>query len=128
MAIVSISLAEEILKQVDTLQKKRGFSGRSEVVRTAINRFLNDEKQFAEVSGKIEGVIIARSRERNQAEINRIQHAHKDLVLVNLHSHVNAGKRCLQLFLVRGDASKIKELMRKLHTSKKVEFAKLFMA
>ncbi len=128
MAIVSISLAEEILKQVDTLQKKRGFSGRSEVVRTAINRFLNEEKQFAEVSGKIEGVIIARSKERNQTEINRIQHAHKDLIQVNLHSHINGGKRCMQLFLVSGDASKIKELMRKLQTSKKVEFAKLFMA
>ncbi|MEM4253052.1 MAG: ribbon-helix-helix domain-containing protein, partial [Candidatus Nitrosotenuis sp.] len=45
MAIVSISLNEEILAEIDKLQKGLGFSGRSEVIRAGIRTFVSEEKQ-----------------------------------------------------------------------------------
>ena len=40
MTIVSISLTEEILKEIDNLQKSMGFSGRSDAIRAGIRSFV----------------------------------------------------------------------------------------
>jgi len=40
MPIVSISLTEEILKEVDYLQKSMGFSGWSDAIRAGIRSFV----------------------------------------------------------------------------------------
>ena len=45
MPIVSISLNDEILKQIDSLQKNLGFSGRSDAIRAGIRSFVSEEKQ-----------------------------------------------------------------------------------
>jgi len=45
MPIVSISLTEEILKEIDNLQKSMGFSGRSDAIRAGIRSFVAEEKQ-----------------------------------------------------------------------------------
>jgi len=50
MPIVSISLTEEILKEVDNLQKTMGFSGRSDAIRAGIRSFVSEEKQKAELA------------------------------------------------------------------------------
>ena len=47
MPIVSISLTEEILKEIDNLQKSMGFSGRSDAIRAGIRSFVAEEKQNA---------------------------------------------------------------------------------
>ena len=44
MPIVSISLTEEILKEIDNLQKSMGFSGRSDAIRAGIRSFVAEEK------------------------------------------------------------------------------------
>ena len=41
MPIVSISLTEEILKEIDSLQKNLGFSGRSDAIRAGIRTFVS---------------------------------------------------------------------------------------
>ena len=45
MPIVSISLNQEILSELDKLQKTMGFSGRSEAIRAGIRTFVSEEKQ-----------------------------------------------------------------------------------
>ena len=51
MPIVSISLNDEILKQIDSLQKNLGFSGRSDAIRAGIRSFVSEEKQKEDLSG-----------------------------------------------------------------------------
>ena len=50
MPIVSISLNDEILAELDKLQKSMGFSGRSEAIRAGIRSFVSDEKQKSDFS------------------------------------------------------------------------------
>ena len=45
MTIVSISLNDEILSELDKLQNTMGFSGRSEAIRAGIRTFVSEEKQ-----------------------------------------------------------------------------------
>ncbi|MCD6036624.1 MAG: putative nickel-responsive regulator 1, partial [Nitrososphaeraceae archaeon] len=45
MAIVSISLNQEILSEIDKLQNVLGFSGRSEIVRAGIRNLLAEERE-----------------------------------------------------------------------------------
>ena len=53
MPIVSISLNDEILKQIDNLQSTLGFSGRSDAIRAGIRSFVSEEKQKADLSGML---------------------------------------------------------------------------
>ena len=58
MPIVSISLNDEILKQIDTLQKNLGFSGRSDAIRAGIRSFVSEEKQKENLSGNVNAILL----------------------------------------------------------------------
>ena len=57
MPIVSISLTEEILKEIDSLQKNLGFSGRSDAIRAGIRSFVAEEKQKEDLSGNVNAIL-----------------------------------------------------------------------
>ena len=59
MPIVSISLNDEILKQIDNLQSTMGFSGRSDAIRAGIRSFGSEEKQKADLSGNVNAILLA---------------------------------------------------------------------
>ncbi len=58
MTIVSISLNDEILSELDKLQSTMGFSGRSEAIRAGIRSFVSDEKQNSNLSGNIHAILL----------------------------------------------------------------------
>lgn len=45
MGIISISLNDNILKEMDDLQKEFGFTGRSELIRAGIRMLLSDKSE-----------------------------------------------------------------------------------
>ena len=45
MPIISISLTDEILNEIDKFQQELGFSGRSEVMRAGARMLLADNKE-----------------------------------------------------------------------------------
>jgi len=58
MPIVSISLNDEILKQIDALQKNLGFSGRSDAIRAGIRSFVSEEKQKEDLSRNVNAILL----------------------------------------------------------------------
>ena len=52
MGIISISLNDTMMKELDHVQKTLGFTGRSEIVRTGIRNFLQEEKEKLDIKGK----------------------------------------------------------------------------
>jgi len=58
MPIVSISLNDEILAELDMLKKTMGFSGRSEAIRAGIRNFVSEEKQKIELSGIVHAILL----------------------------------------------------------------------
>ena len=71
MPIVSISLNQEILSELDKLQKTMGFSGRSEAIRAGIRTFVSEEKQKLELTGNIHAILLVVHNDEFDHEIGR---------------------------------------------------------
>ena len=119
MTITSISLPEELLGEIDALSKKSGFAGRSELVRTAIQSLLEEQKQQQALRGKIEAFLMISYEEHRREKIAKIVHQYQRLIQTQLHHH-RADHACLEIFLLKGDASRIKafaQLFKTRHTA-----------
>ncbi len=126
MSIVSISLNEGILKDVDSLEKSLGFSGRSEVMRAAIRHFIIEEKGANAVSGKVHSVVLVMHSQNAEDAITRTTHKFEDIIVTHLHNKFEKEK-CLETFIVSGDAQRIKAMFKALQSSRKTDYVKLLM-
>jgi CopG family transcriptional regulator, nickel-responsive regulator len=124
MPIVSISLNDEILSELDRIQKTMGFSGRSEIIRAGIRNLVAEEKQHGILSGSIHAILMVVHDEESEQVVTGIKHNHEDLIGTHLHSKVD-GNKCMELFLLHGDASKISIMTRDFQTNKKMDNVKL---
>ncbi|MEM3143901.1 MAG: CopG family ribbon-helix-helix protein, partial [Candidatus Nitrosotenuis sp.] len=107
MTIVSISLNEEILSEIDKLQKGLGFSGRSEVIRAGIRTFVSEEKQKTELVGKQHAVLFVIHDDEYDDIVAGIKHSYENLIITHLHSKID-GERCMELFILKGDGKQIR--------------------
>jgi CopG family nickel-responsive transcriptional regulator len=121
---MSISLNDNIIKDMDKLQKELGYSGRSEMIRAGIRMLIASERENSKLSGMISGTLIVVNEERNNEDISRIRHDHNEIIKTQIHNHMDSHK-CLQIFILEGDAVKVKRLMKDLQTSKKADYVKL---
>ena len=72
LTIVSVSLNEDILDEVDRLQRALGFSGRSEIVRAGIRNLLAEEKERQDLSGRMFAVLLAIHDEKSDDQVTTI--------------------------------------------------------
>ncbi|MGI0037959.1 MAG: CopG family ribbon-helix-helix protein [Nitrososphaera sp.] len=124
MTIVSVSLNEEILNEVDKLQKALGFSGRSEIVRAGIRNLLAEEKERQNLSGSLFAVLLAIHDEKSDDQVTTMQHDYDRLITTHIHNKID-GDRCLEIFLIKGDADEIKDMTKKFQSNKKMDHVKL---
>ena len=45
MVIVSVSLSEKLLEEIDSIEKEIGFSGRSDVIRASARMLIADNRE-----------------------------------------------------------------------------------
>ncbi len=124
MPIVSISLNSEILSELDKLQKSMGFSGRSEAIRAGIRSFVSEEKQKDQLSGKINAILLVVHNDEFDHIVSGITHNFEDLITTHLHSKIE-GDRCMELFLIKGNAEKVITFTKDFQTNKKMDTVKL---
>jgi len=124
MPIISISLNEEILSEIDKLQKSMGFSGRSEIIRAGLRTLISEEKQRSNLSGLIHAILMVVHDEESEQVVTGIKHNHEDLIGTHLHSKID-GNKCMELFLLRGEAEKVDVMTRDFQTNRKMEHVKL---
>jgi CopG family nickel-responsive transcriptional regulator len=124
MPIISISLNDEILSEIDKLQKSMGFSGRSEIVRAGLRMLISEEKQRSNLSGLIHAILMVVHDEESEQVVTGIKHNHEDLIGTHLHSKID-GNKCMELFLLRGEAEKVDVMTRDFQTNRKMDHVKL---
>lgn len=124
MPIVSISLNDEILSELDKLQSSMGFSGRSEVIRAGIRSFVSEEKQKADLAGNIHAILLVVHNDQFDHVVSGITHNFEDLITTHLHSKIEKEK-CMELFLIDGDAEKVSTMTRDFQTNKNMDTVKL---
>jgi CopG family nickel-responsive transcriptional regulator len=124
MPIVSISLNDELLSELDKLQKSMGFAGRSEAIRAGIRNFVSEEKQKNEISGDLHAILLVVHNDEFDDMIAGIKHSFEDLIITHLHSKIH-GNKCVELFMLDGEAERINTITKNFKINKKMDNVKL---
>ncbi len=124
MPVVSISLNDEMLEELDKLQNLMGFTGRSEIIRAGIRTFVQEEKQKQELRGKQSAVLIVVHADEFDDQVARIKHDYEDLIRTHLHNRIG-GDRCMEMFFLDGDSKKIQSITNGFLTDRKMDTVKL---
>jgi len=124
LPIVSISLNDEILSQLDKIQKSMGFSGRSEAIRAGIRTFVSEAKQKNELSGNIHAILLVVHNDEFDHIVSGIKHNFEDRITTHLHSKIE-GDKCMELFVIDGDAERVATITNDFQTNKKMDTVKL---
>jgi CopG family transcriptional regulator, nickel-responsive regulator len=124
LTIVSISLNGEILGELDKLQSALGFSGRSEIIRAGIRNLLAEERERQDLTGLLHALLLVIHDEKSDDQVTEIRHEYDELINTHLHSKID-GDRCLEIFLIKGDANEIRQMTKKFQANKKMDHIKL---
>ena len=124
MPIISISLNENIIQELDKLQKFLGFSGRSEIVRPSVRNLLLEEKRIDELSGVLHSVLLVIHDEKSDQEISEIRHGFDKIINTHIHNKIDKD-RCLEIFVLYGDAREIKNITKRFQGNRKMDQVRL---
>jgi CopG family nickel-responsive transcriptional regulator len=120
MAIISLSIPDELLNQLDKILGEKWFASRSEVVRQALRKYIAEYKELENIKGTIVATITALYEKMGKAEgLTHLQHEFGDIMTTYLHSHL-AGTSCLEVMVVKGSSKRLKDLMDGLKANKHV--------
>ncbi|HEY7571964.1 MAG TPA: CopG family ribbon-helix-helix protein [Nitrososphaeraceae archaeon] len=124
MTIVSVSLSKELLSDVSKLQKRLGFTGRSEIIRASVRTMISEEKKKEDLVGDIHALFLVTHDEKSDDEINEMRHTYDKLITTHLHNKIDRDK-CLEIFVLRGDANQIRGMTKLFQSNKKMDNVKL---
>jgi len=72
MTIISVSLNDGLLEEIDQLQKELGFSGRSEVIRAGARMLIADSKEKEKLEGRLNSVILLINNKKVEYTVTEI--------------------------------------------------------
>ncbi len=126
MPIISISLNEKLLEEIDKIKDEIGFSGRSEVIRASTRMLIADNKEKEELSGEINSILVLIHSQEVEDKVTEIKHDFEDIINTQIHSHLKENK-CMEIFILDGLADRIKELSKMFQISRKIDYVKLIV-
>lgn len=124
MTIISVSLSEKLLDEIDALKEEVGFSGRSEVVRASARLLISENEEKIDLEGHTNSILILIHPQKLEDKVTAVKHHFEDIINTQIHSHLQENQ-CLELFILEGDAGRIKELSRLLNRNIKAVYSKL---
>ncbi len=106
----SVSLEEDLLEKFDDYISSHGYSNRSEAIRDLIRTTLVNEEweQDSEVVGVVT-LVYNHHQSQLQERITEIQHRFYQLITSTTHVHMDH-HNCLEVTIVKGKASLVREL------------------
>lgn len=126
MTVISISLSSKLLNEIDNLKEKMGFSGRSEVIRASTRMLIADNREKEELRGDMNSILVLIHNKQVEDRVTEIKHDFEDVISTQIHSHLRENK-CLELFILDGDAQRMNQLSKMFQTSGKIEYVKLII-
>jgi CopG family nickel-responsive transcriptional regulator len=127
MTIISISLNDGLLAEIDKLQKELGFSGRSEVIRAGARMLIADSKEKEKLEGRLNSVLLLIHAQKVEDTVTEVKHEFEDIISTQIHNHLREDK-CLEVFILEGVATRIKELVKLFQATGKMDYVKLIVA
>ncbi|ADH87337.1 nickel-responsive transcriptional regulator NikR [Desulfurivibrio alkaliphilus] len=124
----SVSLEDGLLADFDEFIKRRQYTNRSEAIRDLIRReFVQEEwGEDKEVIGVI-SLVYDHHQFQILERINDIQHDHHQMITSTTHVHMDHDN-CLEILIVRGQASAVRQLADRLIALRGVKDGHLAMS
>ena len=126
MTVISISLSSKLLNEIDNLKEEMGFSGRSEVIRASTRMLIADNREKEELRGDMNSILVLIHNKSVEDRVTEIKHDFEDVISTQIHSHLRENK-CLELFILDGDAQRMNQLSKMFKTSGKIDYVKLII-
>ena len=123
MAIISVSLTDKNIEDLDKFQKLLGLAGRSEAIRVCLRSAEVEIKEREKLKGDLEGILIAVHKIETDHGLDEARHEYQSSIKTQVHSHLKNGE-CLDVFLVGGDAVTIREMIADFEKDVSVEYMK----
>lgn len=117
---------ENLLHNFDQIIADKGYSNRSEAVRDLVRDAILQHSWESDETIVAGVILLFYNHHQNNlvSEMLNIQHDYHSNVLSTTHLHIDHNN-CLELIIVKGVASDLRELSNKLTTLKGVFFGKL---
>jgi len=121
VSIISLSLPDELLQELDTILGEEKSATRSEVIRQAVRSYINDYKSLDKLKGNVIATItvLYEKKEKNE-ELFKLQHEFSDMITAYLHSHLTETS-CLEVMVIKGPSKRLKSLVDGLMANKPVK-------
>lgn len=126
IARFSVSLPRRLLRQLDEMARQKGYDNRSHAVADMVRDQLVEHQQHLghrEIAGTIT-LVYDHHKPHLQEVLTGLQHAQRENIISSLHVHLDHD-HCLEVLVVRGQASLIKSMSDRLIGAKGVKHGKL---
>ena len=122
-----VSISSGLLDKFDELIETKGYVNRSEAIRDLIRDYLveHEWEKDAETMGSVTLVYDHHVRELTES-LTALQHEFHSSIISSMHVHVDE-HNCLEVIVIRGKGSKVKEIADRLISTKGVKHGKLTM-
>lgn len=126
MVIVSISFPDEMIKNLDRLQKSRNFTGRSELVRAALRLMIENMRDKDSLDGNINVLLAVTHREEDEEPITSLKHSFQEIVKTHIHSKINR-RNCVELFLLEGEGRTVASMIKAFQKQEEMKRVKMIL-
>lgn len=123
MPVVSISLNEKNIHDLDSLQELLGLSNRSEAIRLCLRSAEAEVKERMELSGEVEGVLVVVHNRHADLWLTNILHKNESIIKTHMHSHLKDHK-CLEVLIVGGEAEQLREMLLDIQSKSVADYVK----
>jgi CopG family nickel-responsive transcriptional regulator len=85
---------------------------------------LAEERERRDLTGLLHALLLVIHDEKSDDQVTEVRHEYDELISTHLHSKIDRD-RCLEIFLIKGDANEIREMTKKFQANKKMDHIKL---
>jgi CopG family nickel-responsive transcriptional regulator len=127
VARVGVSFPPQLLGELDDVVQKVGYPNRSRAIQDSVRSLVTRYRLLREERGSRTGVIaLVYDHESRGLEdyLTDTQHEYAPVVCSSTHVHLSK-RDCLEVLVVRGEATIIRELVDRLHARRGVRQVEL---
>ena len=121
--VVSVSLPQNLLTELDRLVAQAQFGGRSDAVQAALVDFIAQQKAQDGERGRENAIIAVCFNKQDERRVGEVKHDFGDVLKSMLHTHLE-GPDCVEVFVVEGPGPRIAAMAQALQVLKGVHLVR----
>ncbi|MGQ9759471.1 MAG: CopG family ribbon-helix-helix protein [Candidatus Methanomethylicaceae archaeon] len=111
MVVISLSIPDDLLAELDKVLDREWCASRSEVLRQALRKYISEYRALKSIRGDVVATltVLYYKNEKGEEQL-RLQHEFGDIISAFFHFHVDEDA-CLEVIVVKGEAGRLRGLI-----------------